>query len=152
MPEVEHLPACHHYGLGVVPYSPMARGVLSGKYKPNAAPAPETRAGSGDARILESEWRPESLVIAQEVADHARAQGITPGQFAVAWVLNNAFVTAAIAGPRTIEQWQDYIDGLDYSFTAEDEALIDRLVTTGHPSTPGYNDPSYPIEGRVPRT
>jgi aryl-alcohol dehydrogenase (NADP+) len=41
---------------------------------------------------------------------------------------------------------------LDYRFTAEDEALIDRLVTSGHPSTPGYNDPAYPIEGRRPRT
>ena len=40
---------------------------------------------------------------------------------------------------------------LDYRFTAEDEALIDRLVA-GHPSTPGFNDPAYPIEGRRART
>jgi len=38
------------------------------------------------------------------------------------------------------------------SFTAEDEALIDRLVVSGHPSTPGYNDPGYPIEGRRAQT
>ena len=41
---------------------------------------------------------------------------------------------------------------LDYRFTAEDEALIDRLVASGHPSTPGFNDPGYPIEGRRART
>ncbi|MDO8292117.1 MAG: aldo/keto reductase, partial [Gallionella sp.] len=63
-PEVEFLPACGHYGLGVVPYSPLARGVLTGKYPPGQPPAEGTRAGSGDKRILETEFREESLVIA----------------------------------------------------------------------------------------
>jgi len=67
-------------------------------------------------------------------------------------VLNNALVTGTIAGPRTEAQWDDYVGALAYEFTAEDEALVDSLVTTGHPSTPGYNDPAYPLEGRVPRT
>jgi aryl-alcohol dehydrogenase (NADP+) len=69
----------------------------------------------------------------------------------VQWVLTNRLVTASIAGPRTMEQWQSYAKALDYAFTAEDEALIDGLVVAGHPSTPGYNDPQYPIEGRKPR-
>jgi aryl-alcohol dehydrogenase-like predicted oxidoreductase len=77
---------------------------------------------------------------------------MTPIQFAVGWVLNNRLLTAAIAGPRTLEQWQAYLAALDVTFTPEDEALIDRLVPTGHPSTPGYNDPAYPIEGRPART
>src|SRR5258705_6219729 len=149
MPEVEHLPACAHYGLGVVPYSPLARGVLTGKYLPGAAPAEDTRAGRQDKRILETEWRPESLAIAAELAEHARACGITPGQFAVAWLLNNRIVTAAIAGPRTEAQWKDYLGSLAYAFTAADEALVDRLVVPGHASTPGYNDPAYPLEGRI---
>ena len=76
---------------------------------------------------------------------------VTPGQFAFAWVLNNKFVTAAIGGPRTEEQWEDYAGALECRLGPRDEALIDRLVSPGHPSTPGYNDPSYPLEGRVPR-
>jgi integrase len=76
----------------------------------------------------------------------------TASQFAVAWVLNNALVTGTIAGPRTFEQWEHYLGTLDYKFTIEDEALVDRLVAPGHPSTPGYNDPAYPLEGRVPRS
>ncbi|ALJ35919.1 aldo/keto reductase [Azospirillum brasilense] len=152
MPEVEILPACGHYGLGVVPYSPLARGVLTGKYLPGDEPSADTRAGRKDRRMMNTEWRPESLEIAQEIKSHAESRGITPGQFAVAWVLNNRFVTAPIAGPRTEEQWRAYLGALDYAFTAEDEALIDRLVTTGHPSSPGYNDPAYPIEGRPART
>ena len=152
MPEVEHFPACGYYGLGIVPYSPLARGVLTGKYKPDAAPDKETRAGRADKRMMQTEWRPESLQLAQEIKRHAEARGITAGQFAVSWVLNSSFVSAVIAGPRTEEQWDDYLKALDYRFTAEDEALIDRLVVSGHPSTPGFNDPAYPIEGRRART
>ena len=54
--------------------------------------------------------------------------------------------------PRTFEQWEHYLGALEYKFTSEDEALVDRLVAPGHPSTPGYNDPAYPLEGRVPRS
>ncbi|WP_027565691.1 aldo/keto reductase [Bradyrhizobium sp. URHA0013] len=152
MPEVEHFPACSYYGLGIVPYSPLARGVLTGKYKPDAAPDKETRAGRNDTRMMQTEWRPESLQLAQEIKAHAEKKGITAGQFAVAWVLNSAFVSSIVAGPRTEEQWEGYTGALDYRFSAEDEALIDRLVVPGHPSTPGYNDPAYPIEGRRART
>jgi aryl-alcohol dehydrogenase-like predicted oxidoreductase len=149
--ETEHLPACGHFGLGVVPYSPLARGVLTGKYALNVAPPAETRAGRQDRRMMESEWRPESLEIARRIADHAQGKGVSPGQFAMAWVLNNRFVTAAIGGPRTEAQWEDYVEALNYRLDAADEALVDGLVSPGHPSTPGYNDPAYPIEGRVPR-
>jgi aryl-alcohol dehydrogenase-like predicted oxidoreductase len=152
MPEIEHLPACGHYGLGVVPYSPLARGVLTGKYDPDSPPPSDTRAGRKDKRMQQTEWRRESLVIAQTLKKHAEARGITAGQFAVNWVLNNKFVAATVAGPRTEAQWDEYLGALDYRFTAEDEALVDSLVVTGHPSTPGYNDPQYPIEGRIPRT
>ena len=148
MPEVEHIPACGYYGLGIVPYSPLARGVLTGKYGVDAAPDKDTRAGRNDTRMMQTEWRPESLKLAQEIKSHAERKGITAGQFALAWVLNSSFVSSVIAGPRTEAHWDDYVRALDYRFTAEDEALVDRLVATGHPSTPGFNDPAYPIEGR----
>ncbi len=151
MPEVEQLPACAALGLGVFPYSPLARGVLTGKYQPDVPPPEGTRAGRQDRRILETEWRSESLHIAQTLASHAAERGITAGQFALAWVLNNALVTGAITGPRTEAHWIDYVGALSYRFTGEDEALVDGLVTPGHPSTPGYNDPAYPLEGRISR-
>lgn len=152
MPEVEHLPACGYFGLGVVPYSPIARGVLTGKYDPSLPPPAGTRAGRQDARMMQSEWRPESLEIAQEVKRYASAKGTKAQTLAVNWVLNNRFITSVIAGPRTEEQWDDYIEALGYTFTAEDEKLFDHLVAPGHPSTPGYNDPAYPLEGRPVRT
>ncbi len=149
MPEVEVLPACAHYGIGVAAYSPIARGVLSRKYAPGQTPDAGSRAGRGDKRILETEFRDESLLIAQQLKLHADARGCSLAQFAVAWVLANPVVSSVIAGPRTLSQWQDYRPALEIEITAEEEALVDQLVKPGHPSTPGYTDPAYPLSGRM---
>ena len=147
-PEVEVLPACLHHGIGVVPYSPIARGVLAGKYAPGMAPAEGTRAGRGDKRMLESEFREESLAIAQTLKAHCEQKGVALSHFASAWVLAHRAVSAVIAGPRTLAQWQDYFGALDCVVSVEDEALVDSLVKPGHASTPGYSDPQYPIAAR----
>ncbi len=146
--EVEHLPACGALGLGIYPYSPLARGVLTGKYRPNVLPPEGSRAARRDRRMMETEWRPESLDIAATLAARAEALGCSAGQYALAWVLHNPLVTGAVVGPRTMAQWEDYLGALAVTLTPEDEALVDGLVTPGHPSTPGYNDPQYPLEGR----
>ena len=147
-PEVEILPACGHYGLGVVPYSPLARGVLTGKYPPGQPPAEGTRAGSGDKRILETEFREESLVIAQKIKARCEAQGIVPGQYAAAWVLANPLVSSVIVGPRTLPHLEDVYGATELVLGAEDEAFINSLVVPGHASSHGYNDPNYPFFGR----
>ena len=151
MPEVEILPACQHFGLGVVPYSPVARGVLTGKYQPGVAPSAETRAGRNDKRMMQTEFREESMLLAQKIKAYAEKRGMTASQFAVQWVLNNKSVNSVIAGPRTMEQWSEYLGVFNHPFTADDEALVNSLVAEGHPSTPGYNDPQYPLTGRNPR-
>lgn len=151
MPEVEILPACDHYGLGAVPYSPIARGVLTGKYQPGATPPEGTRAGRNDRRIMQTEFREESLRIAQELQRHITDRDITLGQFATAWVLANPIVSSVIVGPRTLEQMNDYYPALNLCITEHDEALVDGMVAPGHASTPGYNDPSYPFFGRPVR-
>jgi len=61
-------------------------------------------------------------------------------------------VHGLIGGPRTLAQWQHYLDALDAPFDRGDEALVDAMVPAGHASTPGYSDPAYPIAGRQPRT
>ena len=148
MPEVEVLPACGHYGIGVVPYSPLARGVLTGKYQPGEAAPAETRAGRQDKRMMESEFRAESLECAQAIKARAEARGMTAGQFAPHWVLANPLIGSVLAGPRTEEQWDEYLGALDHALIPEDEDFMDALVPIGHPSTPGYSDPQYPITGR----
>jgi aryl-alcohol dehydrogenase (NADP+) len=151
LPEVEMIPACAHYGLGVVPYSPLARGVLTGKYLPGQAPGADSRVGVKDRRMMETEFRVESIEYAQRIKAHAEKRGMTAGQFALNWTLNNGYVTSVLAGPRTFAQWEEYLGALKHKFGPEDEALVDELVPPGHPSTPGYTDPKFPILGRKSR-
>ena len=148
MPEVEILPACEHYDIGVTSYSPIARGVLTGKYPPGQPAVEGSRAARGDERIAQTEFREESLRIAQQLKTRAQAKGVSLAQFATAWVLAHRALSSVIAGPRTLQQWQDYFPALDCTISSEDEALIDSLVSPGHPSTPGYNDPAYPMYPR----
>jgi aryl-alcohol dehydrogenase-like predicted oxidoreductase len=142
------MPACQHYGLGVVPYSPIARGVLTGKYRPGQQPPQDSRAGRGDKRIMETEFREESLVIAQTLQTHAEARGLKLGQFATAWVLANPLISSVIAGPRTLAQFEDYFGAVGVRISPQEEAMVDDLVRPGHASTHGYNDPNYPLVGR----
>ncbi len=147
--EAELLPCCAQLGVGVVSYSPLARGVLTGKYQPAAAPAPGTRAARADRRLMQTEFRPESLALSQQVRAHAERRGATASQFATAWVLANRLVAGVIAGPRTLAQWGDYLGALPLQLDVDDEAFIDGLVPAGHASTHGYTDPIYPVTGRA---
>ena len=86
------------------------------------------------------------LRVAQKLSEHCTRKGVALSHFATAWVLAHRAVSSVIAGPRTFEQWKEYVFALDCEITPEDEAFVDSLVSPGHPSTPGYNDP--PIRGR----
>ncbi len=151
--EQELLPACADLGLGVFPYSPNARGILSGKYAAGAAPPDGSRAAMKTVpglhkRLMESEFRPENIAAAEAIAAHARKRGLDPTAFAVAWVLANPLVTGAIAGPRTLAQWESYLAAFDVTWTADDDAAVDALVAPGCTAAPQFIDPAYPVEGR----
>jgi aryl-alcohol dehydrogenase-like predicted oxidoreductase len=98
---------------------------------------------------MQTEFRKESMNCAVKMAERAKQRGVTPGQFATAWVLGNDIVTSVLAGPRTLEQWEEYLGTLKYPWNPEDDELVDSLVPPGHPSTPGYSDPMYPFYGRT---
>lgn len=150
--EAEVLPACDYYGVGVIPYGPLARSVLSGKYVAGEQPDPDSRVGRGDKRALLHEFRAETIDIAAQIKVHAETRGLTASQFAIAWVLNNRLVTSVVPGPRTPEQWEICRAAVDYAFTQADEDFIDGLVSAGGQSSPGHNDPYFPVEGRIART
>ncbi len=146
--EVELLPLCKEYNIGVVSYSPLARGILTGKYKPGEAAPEGSRAARKDPRMLQAEWREDSLKVAAEVAAHCQSRGISPSQFALAWCLANPIITSIIIGPRTMEQYEDNLGCLEITVTEEDEALVDSLVPPGEHSGKGFQDPAYPVTGR----
>ena len=97
---------------------------------------------------METEFREESFLIGEKIIKYLKGKGISSGQFATSWVLSNQAVDSVIAGPRTFEQWSEYYPALEYVLTDQDEKFVDSLVAPGHPSTPGFNDPKYPVRGR----
>lgn len=147
--EVELLPLAREHGLGVVTYSPLARGILTGKYRPGEAFPAGSRAARNDKRLREAELRNESLVISQRLAEHCAKRGVAPSQFALAWCLANPILTAVILGPRTLEQLEDNLAALHVQITPDDEAFVDSLVPPGEHSGKGFNDPLYPVTGRL---
>ena len=146
--EVELLPLAREYGLGVVTYSPLARGILTGKYKPGEAFPEGSRAARNDKRLREAELRDESLAISQRLAEHCAQRGVAPSQFALAWCLANPILTSVILGPRTMDQLEDNLAALSVQIKPEDETFVDSLVPPGEHSGKGFNDPLYPVTGR----
>jgi aryl-alcohol dehydrogenase-like predicted oxidoreductase len=153
--ERDVLPACDYFGLGIFAYSPNARGVLSGKYTPGAAPPPDSRAGfTGDGssglykRMMQAEFRPENVAAAKSITAYAAKRGIDPTAFALAWVLAHPNLTGAIVGPRTLEQFESYLAAFAVDWTPEDDAAVDAIVVPGTTAVPHFRDPAYPLEGR----
>lgn len=149
--EVELLPLCQAHGVGVVSYSPLARGILTGKYR-TGEPFPEgSRAARSDKRMREAELRDESLDIAQRLTTYCRDRGVATSHFAIAWCLANPIITSIVLGPRTLEQFEDNCASLNVTMTPEDETFVDSLVPPGEHSGKGFQDPQYPILGRPRR-
>ena len=146
--EVELLPLCKEHGIGVVSYSPLARGILTGKYKPGETAPQGTRASRNDPRMMQAEWREASLTVSQQIAAHCTKKGVQPSQFALAWCLANPTITSVVVGPRTTEQFDDNMKCLDVGIADEDETFIDSLVPPGEHSGSGFQDAAYPIAGR----
>jgi aryl-alcohol dehydrogenase-like predicted oxidoreductase len=97
---------------------------------------------------MQTEWRRESLDLAQEIKRHDEARGISASQFAVAWVLNNALVTGIIAGPRKFEQWNT-----TSAHSSTSSPPKTRHWSTGwwHPATPQPPATTIPPTPRGPR-
>lgn len=146
--EIEQFPVSAHHGIGTVIYSPLARGVLSGKYKLDAPPPEGSRAALKNPRILQTEFHAENLRAANEIAAYAMKRGVDPTAFAIAWSLANPMTTVVLPGPRTLEQWRSYVGATDVAITSEDESFVNGLVPAGTTAIPRYVDPAYPVEGR----
>jgi len=105
--ELEQLPFCQEHGVGMMAYSPLARGVLTGKSQLNQELPEGSRAARGDSRIHETEFRDESLNAAIKLKPLAERYGKSMSQFALNWILGNFIITSVIVRPRTMEQYED---------------------------------------------
>jgi aryl-alcohol dehydrogenase-like predicted oxidoreductase len=131
--EKDVLPVCQKYGTGVIPWSPLNRGWLAGKYRRGQELDPQSRAARGDAFID----RPDSpagqrkLELVEELIPMAQEVNASLAQYALAWTLTNPVVTAPIIGPRTMEQLEDNLGALEITIPPDHLRRIDELVPPG---------------------
>ena len=145
--EAEVLPTCQRYGMGVIPYSPLAGGWLSGKFRKGADAEPSSRR----AQMLPQRYdlsMPENqrkLDAAEQLAELAGQSGLTLIQLAIAFVLRHPAVTAAIIGPRTMEHLESQLAAADVELPGDVLDQIDKIVPPGvnlNPADGGWVSPA----------
>lgn len=128
--ERELLPFCRTYGFGVIPWSPLAGGLLTGKYR-KGEPRPQgARYEKENSAPFQRDHAPAFDVIEAVIA-LAESKGVAPSQFALAWVVRQPGVTSPIIGPRTMEQLEDNLAALEVKITDEDCAAVDKIMEPG---------------------
>jgi aryl-alcohol dehydrogenase (NADP+) len=120
--EREMMPLCQDQGIGVIPWSPLGRGFLSGKYKRDESPD-SVRARSD--RYLEGRYfRPEDFDVVERATEVAQEKGVTTAQIALAWMFSKEYVSAPIMGATKIEHLEQAVEALDIKLSPDD---IQRL-------------------------
>lgn len=127
--ERDLIPACQTFGVGVIPYYPLAAGVLTGKYKPDQ-PAPENTRGYNNPNFA-PRLRRAALETTQRLDEWAHERGHTVAELAVAWLIAQPTVATVITGTRAPEQIVANAQASAWRLTADDLATIDDLLSAG---------------------
>ena len=150
--EADVLPTCERHGMGVIPWSPLAGGWLSGKWRKGEDAPDSSRAKRMPARYdLSDPANQRKLDAADALGRLADEAGITLIQMALAFVINHPAVTAAIIGPRTIEQLESQLGADEVTLDAELLDRIDEIVppgTTVSAADTGWQNPALKPEAR----
>ncbi|MDM7904254.1 aldo/keto reductase [Klebsiella pneumoniae] len=117
--ELEVIPACRHFGLGLIPWSPLAGGLLGGVLKKMAS---GRRARPAFARLIE-QYRPQL----EAYEGLCKDLGETPSDVALAWLLQNPVVTAPLIGPRTVEQLQQALHATTVTLSDDTMSCLDEI-------------------------
>jgi aryl-alcohol dehydrogenase (NADP+) len=128
--ERELLPLCGEEGIGVIPYNPIAGGLLSGKHNPSAGPEEGSRFTLGTAaeRYQDRYWHEGMFETVEQLRPIAAEAGMTLAQMAVAWVLANPVITAPIIGASRPEQLDDTLKAVETPLSPELKKRLDELT------------------------
>jgi aryl-alcohol dehydrogenase-like predicted oxidoreductase len=134
--EWELLPVCRSEGIGVIPWSPLAGGWLTGKYRRGQPPSPESRVGRADRwdDLPEQRESERTWGIIDALLEISQSLGKTPAQVALNWLLRKPGVTAPIMGARTLAQLEDNLDSVGWSLSADELARLDAASEIPLPS------------------
>ena len=123
--EPEILPICRQYGMGMMTYSPLAVGLLTGRFRRGQTPPADSAWTAGDRFDAALDEKTEQII--QQLVDIGEAQNKTPAQVAIAWILANDDVTAPIIGPDRPEHVEEVFGALNVEFSAEQLQALDEL-------------------------
>ncbi len=126
--ERELLPLCRTYGVGVIPWAPIAGGLLSGKYRLNQPRPAGTRYEKGAFNNRDNDT---ALASVEKYVEFCEARSVAPAQMALAWCLAQPGVTSPIIGPRTTEQMTDYLAAQEIVVTEDDTKQLDAIFPPG---------------------
>lgn len=127
--EKEILPLCAREGIGQVVFSPLAQGVLTGKYRPSEKPAPGTRAADPQsAQFIQRYLTGETLAKVQKLAPIAERNGLTMSQLALSWILRRREVSSAIVGASRPEQVEQNVRASGVVLPPEDLEAIEQIL------------------------
>ena len=130
--ENELIPLCQKYDLAVLPWSPLAMGILAGRYAQVDNYPEDSRASRWDSSQVKARVTQRGIDVGQAVSKLAQERGFTASQFSLLWTKDQPGVTAPIIGPRTLAHLEDALAILDKTFDDTDRPLFDELV---HPGT-----------------
>jgi aryl-alcohol dehydrogenase-like predicted oxidoreductase len=137
--ERELLPMARTYGIATIPWSPLAGGLLTGKYQRNSPPPPDSRfADIAENPQRRARMNEQVFDVVDELKPLAQEKGCTLSQLTLAWCVQQPGVTSPIIGPRTMAQLQDNLKALEVVITDADRAKIDDLVPPGRMISPFY--------------
>jgi aryl-alcohol dehydrogenase-like predicted oxidoreductase len=122
--EQELQEVCLDQGVGVIPYSPLGGGFLTGKYRQDE-PMPESARAAGVKSRYMNEWGFTAL---EKLKEAGREREATVTQMAIAWVLANPAVSSAIIGANSVEQLEEIVGGIEVRLTAEEKAALDEVT------------------------
>jgi len=148
--ERELLPMAQTYGFAVIPWSPLAGGLLTGKYSRNTPPPADSRFANYAANPMQQRRMTDRLFdVVDGLQPLAAEKGCTLSQLALAWCEQQPGVTSPIIGPRTMDQLEDNLSALDVTLSAEDRKRIDGVSRRGQMVSPFYEAEFGPHPYRV---
>ena len=148
--ERELVPMARTFGIGLIPWSPLAGGLLTGKYRRGETPPADSRYGQGGLRPQQTARFVDPVFdVAERLQPIAERKGATLAQLALAWCVQQPGVSSAIIGPRTLEQLEDNLGALAITLDAEDLAAIDAIVPPGRMVSPFFEAEFGPHPHRV---
>lgn len=137
--ELEIMPLCVQRDIGILPWSPLGGGWLTGKYSRDTAPEGATRLGEDPNRGVEAYGRrntERTWMILDRVRETAESHRVSMGQVALNWLRNRPSVSSVLLGCRTVEQLEDNLAALEWNLADDEMASLDRVSAPGIPDYP----------------